>query len=61
MEWIHGISILQQICKMEGKWNGKFYKIIEIEMWNGIGVENEWNRKGRKKSNLLDSILGGME
>ena len=37
---------------MEGKWNGKFQKIIEIEMWNGIGVEKEWNRKGKKTNQI---------
>ena len=39
------IPFEQYLCKMEGKWNGKYYNKIEIEKGNGIGVEKEWKIK----------------
>ena len=48
---------------MEGKWNGKSQEIIYIEKWNGIGMEKEWKRKGKKTYNYIGIKIqrNGME
>ena len=40
----------------------KILQRIQIEKWNGIGVEKEWNRKGKKiKFTVVNIRWNGIE